>query len=81
MALSIKSIQDINKITDSLYKHAANGIKNFIKNKKINVACHSGCDTCCKTLRIEILPAEAFYLVAPYVRRVVQTYDINSYKE
>lgn len=72
MALSIKSIQDINKITNSLYKHAASGIENFIKNKRINVACHSGCDTCCKTLRIEILPAEAFYLVDKLKQNIAQ---------
>lgn len=63
MALSIKSIQDINKITDSLYKHTAEGIKKFVTKNKINVACHSGCDTCCKTIRIEVLPTEAFYIV------------------
>jgi len=62
MSLSIKSIQDINKVTDSLYKHSAEAITKFVTKNKINVACHSGCDTCCKTIRIEVLPTEAFYI-------------------
>ncbi len=62
MALSIKSIQDINKITDSLYKHSEETIIRFVTRNNINVACHSGCDTCCKTIRIEVLPTEAFYI-------------------
>jgi Fe-S-cluster containining protein len=62
MALSIKLIQDIDKVTDSLYKHSAEAITKFVTTNKINVACHSGCDTCCKTIRIEVLPTEAFYI-------------------
>jgi Fe-S-cluster containining protein len=69
MSLTIKTVEDINKITVSLYKHATSSIEEFVKNKKINVACHSGCDVCCKTIRVEILPAEAFYLVEQLKQR------------
>lgn len=62
MALSIKTLADISKITSSLYKHTAEQIQKFIKKESINVACHQGCDTCCKTMRVEILPPEAFLI-------------------
>lgn len=62
MALSIKTIKDINKITETLYKHTSEQIQKFIKKENIAVACHQGCNTCCKTMRVEIIPSEAFYL-------------------
>lgn len=68
MSLSIKTIEDINKVTESLYKHSAKAIEKFVKENKIHVACHSGCDTCCKTIKIEILPPEAFYIVDKIIK-------------
>lgn len=62
MALKIQTIQDIEKVTNSLYKHTEESIKDFIKKDTLNIACKQGCDACCKTLRVEILPAEAFLL-------------------
>lgn len=63
MSISIQTIEDIKKVTESLYMHTANSIEKFIKKEKVNVACHSGCDKCCKTIRVEILTPEAFYIV------------------
>lgn len=62
MSVNIQTIQDIEKVTNSLYKHTENFIKDFIKKDTQNIACKQGCDSCCKTLRVEILPAEAFLL-------------------
>lgn len=64
MAISIRTIKDINTITSSLYKCTGKVLQEFIKDTRLNSACHEGCDVCCKTMRVEILPSEAFYLAA-----------------
>ncbi|WP_321468029.1 YkgJ family cysteine cluster protein [Halarcobacter sp.] len=63
MSKYIKSIEDINLITRAFYKHTDDSVIKYINRNKINISCKSGCDMCCKTIRVEILSAEVFYIV------------------
>ncbi len=56
--LLVRSIADVQKNTDLL-------VKETIYGRGVSFDCKKGCDTCC-SLRVEVLPPEAFY-IANYI--------------
>lgn len=76
MSIQIKTIEDINKITSSLYKNTDEQIKNLIERYKLEIACHKGCSTCCSSLRVEILPPEAFF-IGTHIKQIFTSEKIS----
>jgi Fe-S-cluster containining protein len=72
MSFSIKNINDLIKLEKIKTKNFENSIKDIIKKKNLKIDCHSGCSTCCKSIRVELLQSEAFS---------IYHYIINNFEE